>query len=672
MILANIDNMKKIEILSPAGSKESFIAAVEAGADAVYCGLQSFSARSKAQNFTHSEFYNYTNYARKNNVKVYVTLNTLIKQDEIKEAVKEINFIAAAGADAVIVQDFGVAEIIRQYFPSLKLHASTQAAIHNSYGVIEAGKAGFKRVVLARELSLQEIKSISAKTKTELEIFCHGALCFGVSGMCLMSSFIGGNSGNRGACAQPCRRRWNINNKSGFYISPKDLDLSKHIKELKNSGISSLKIEGRMKNPQYVYKTVKAYTMLLHADEKDPSYQQIINEAAELLSHDFARPKTTFNFTGKSYHIFSPEMPKQTGIYIGKVSSVQNGVIEIQTNTAINTHDTFKAVDAANDLSYKVNLSDTKQVNGILKAKTDYASIKKGMDIFKTSDALFAKHIENIIKSVKIDKEPLALAQKMVSLPKFKQNKENGRLFIKIDDEGWLKEIQKQKNDAAVILLLDKNKLKNIEKYVNFTYFELPQYIDEEDLPIFQGAVIKLAKQGKKAFFLNNLGHFLFFKNQEADIYAGSFLYALNTFSAEFLFGRGIKNFIFSVEDDFKNISLLAKNGINGIFYISGFPVLALSAMDLHKDLENGAQIISAKDSLQITRKDGKTYITGQYPVMLLNKKKKLQTIGIDKFLIDLSFIKPNTNYLSSVLNALNGKQSLQNNIEFNFERNLK
>jgi len=224
----------------------------------VYCGLKDFSARSKASNFTPAEFYNFTNYAHKKNVKVYAAFNTLIKQNEIKEACRQIGIIAQAGADALIAQDFGVAEIVKKYFPKLKLHASTQTAIHNSYGVSEAQKAGFSRVVLARELSLEEIKIIKSKTNAELEVFCHGALCFGVSGLCLMSSFIGGYSGNRGACAQPCRRRWSLKNKDGFYLSPKDLNLSEYIRELKLSGITSLKIEGRMKNPQYVYKTVKA------------------------------------------------------------------------------------------------------------------------------------------------------------------------------------------------------------------------------------------------------------------------------------------------------------------------------------------------------------------------------------------------------------------------------
>ncbi|MCL2485427.1 MAG: U32 family peptidase [Endomicrobia bacterium] len=726
----------RIEILAPAGSKESFITAVEAGADAVYCGLKDFSARSKASNFTPAELNNYINYAHKKNVKVYVAFNTLIKQIELKDAVKQINFIEQANADAVIVQDLGVANIVKKYFPRLKLHASTQLAIHNSYGVLEAEKAGFKRVVLARELSLQEIKSISKNTNTELEIFCHGALCFGVSGLCLMSSFIGGASGNRGMCSQPCRRKWTVNKKDGFYISPKDLDLSNYAKDIAKSGIISLKIEGRMKNPQYVYKTVKAYKILFSAGEKN--FAEVLKEVKEILNTDFARTKTSFNFIQKSKDIFAPETAKQIGAFAGDIISVKDNVITLKTKIQLNKTDALKAADSKADAYFKINVLDIRHINSVIPEKagihvavnsicdnnkmdsdfhrndtdtllyeieTDTPGLKSGMQIFKTADGNFEEFLQNIIKTAEIEKKEFSPAEKNISYPKFKKSQPQEKLFIKINDINWLPVIQKtlspchpelasgsgsscfngkmlkqvqhdtslktQKNEnISVIFTLDKENIKHASKIENIKYFELPPYIDEHDLPLFEQALNNLKD---KTFFVNNISHFMFFKKEDS-LLAGNFLYVLNSFAADFLFKNRINGFMFSGEDDFKNISDLAKNGLSdyAIFYISGFPTLAVSLMTACNELSQNKNIESAKDIFQVIHRNGKTNIMPQYPVMLFNKKKRLEKLGVNKFIIDLSFINPNKTYLDTVLNAFLGKIPLQNGWEFNFERGLK
>ncbi|AKL97618.1 peptidase U32 family protein [Endomicrobium proavitum] len=658
--------MNNLEILAPAGSKETFIAAVAAQADAIYLGLENFSARSKAQNFTRSQFYDCVNFARKNNVKVYVALNTLIKQKELSDAIKQINFIASCGADAVIAQDLGVANIVKQYFPQLKLHASTQAAIHNSYGVLEAQKAGFKRIVLARELSFQEIKSISSKTNAELEVFVHGALCFSVSGVCLMSSFIGGASGNRGMCAQPCRRRYDIGAKSGFYMSPKDLNLSAHIRELKQSGVSSLKIEGRMKSPQYVYKTVKAYKMLASDDGI-----QTANQARALLEQDFARAKTTFNFIKKSDDIFAPQTSKQIGAYIGKIS-FQNGKIQVKTDVQINSGDTLKAADSKNDKYFKVNILNLNKTGNAYEIETNSADLKTGMELFKTLDGKFEEKLKKITSEAIIEKQNFEIKEKEIPKPKHAKAKSEEKLFVKIDDLNWLNILQPSGNTNAIFSLAKQN-LSKIDALKNINYFELPAFIDEADLPQFQAAIDKLKN---KTFFLNNIGHFRFFKNSPAaaKLNAGAFLYSLNSFAANFLFKRKIENFVFSYEDDFYNISDLAKENLadKGIFYLSGFPQLAVSKMTPHKDLRQEENFSSQKDNFKVINKNGQTIILPQYPVMLFNKLSKLKKLGIRKFIIDLSYIKPNKTYFETMLGAYSGKIQLQNDFEFNFERKLK
>ncbi|MDO9098359.1 MAG: peptidase U32 family protein, partial [Candidatus Methanoperedens sp.] len=221
--------MHKPELLAPVGSKEALIAAIDNGADAVYFGGKLFSARQYASNFTKEELEWAIDYAHVRGVKAYVTVNTLIKDSELEEACEYLQFLCNAGADAVIVQDLGVLRLLREQLPELPVHASTQMTIHNVEGVKFLQEMGVKRVVLARELSLEEIIKIKAETNIEIETFIHGALCFSYSGQCLLSSMIGGRSGNRGHCAQPCRKKYGMNGIEGYLLSSKDLNMSEHI-----------------------------------------------------------------------------------------------------------------------------------------------------------------------------------------------------------------------------------------------------------------------------------------------------------------------------------------------------------------------------------------------------------------------------------------------------------
>lgn len=260
---------KSIEILAPAGGRESLEAAVRSGADAVYFGAAGFNARRNADNFSDSDFLEAVAYCRVRGVKAYITLNTLVTDGEHDELKKTLRLIAESGADAVIVQDLGVASAIKSYCPSLPLHASTQTAVHNVSGVRELVKLGFERIVLARENSRSEIEKICRETGVETEIFVHGAHCMSVSGMCYMSSAFGGRSGNRGLCAQPCRLNFRAGNRE-YALSLKDMSLIKHLDEIAAAGVSSLKIEGRMKRPEYVAAAVTAVKTELeggHADE---------------------------------------------------------------------------------------------------------------------------------------------------------------------------------------------------------------------------------------------------------------------------------------------------------------------------------------------------------------------------------------------------------------------
>lgn len=249
---------KTAEILAPVGNKEALKSAVLSGADAVYFGMGNFNARRNAQNFTDEQIKQAIEYCHARGVKVHITLNTLIKDCELAEIYEAIRKIANFGADAVIVQDLGVAKAVKTICPSLEMHASTQMTVGTLEGLKVLKDLGFNRAVLPRELSFDEIKYLCKHSPIDLEMFIHGALCMCVSGQCLMSAVLGSRSGNRGLCAQPCRLPFKVEKGTGHDLSLKDLSLIEHIPELYEAGVCSFKIEGRMKRPEYVSAAVKA------------------------------------------------------------------------------------------------------------------------------------------------------------------------------------------------------------------------------------------------------------------------------------------------------------------------------------------------------------------------------------------------------------------------------
>ncbi len=257
------------ELLSPAGSIAALEAAVEGGADAVYIGGASFNARINAKNFTREDICEAVRLCHRYGVKLYQTLNTMLYDRELDAFLRDAYSSAEAGVDAFIVSDLGAASLLRKYIPDVDLHASTQASVHSSDGARELERLGFTRLVPARELSLENIKNLVNNTSLEVEIFIHGALCVSHSGQCLFSSLVGGRSGNRGLCAQPCRLPYcaaDISERGERYpLSLKDLSLCSHVEEIIDSGVSSLKIEGRMKSPEYVYTVTRIWRELLDA-----------------------------------------------------------------------------------------------------------------------------------------------------------------------------------------------------------------------------------------------------------------------------------------------------------------------------------------------------------------------------------------------------------------------
>ena len=668
--------MNKIELLAPSGNIESFIAAVSAGADAVYLGLKDFSARAKAKNFSYKQLNEICSYAHDKNVKVFIALNTLIKNSEIKNVLNSLEQISLAQADAIIVQDLGVTYLARKYFPKIKLHASTQLTIHNSYGAIQAKQMGFERAVLARELSFNEIKTIKNNSDIELEIFCHGALCFCVSGLCLFSSFIGGYSGNRGHCTQPCRRLWTVEGKNGYFLSPKDFQLIDYIKQIKDIGVSSLKIEGRLKSADYVSKTVKAYRLLIDSDEKN--YEQNLKQAKEILSLDYARQKTTFNFNTKSEDIFEPQKSKNIGLYLGKVENKTDTNFILSAKYDLFLGDTVRIVDTKRDNSFVLKIESFIKEQNSYKISFKNLYIENGFDVYKIADGQqqkigglddweIEKNNSKFVEDKKDKSFKLSTFQSFnkVSLP---------NLFIRINNIKWVSLLKNIKSD--LIIKLSKENILSVKNFISqknikSLCFELPSYIEEQDIKLYETFIRFVIDKKCDNFFINNISQIYMFKEKKVFLYAGQYLYTLNNYSAEFLSKYKINGFVSSWEDELFNIKDLSKTLKNNlIIYLSGFPEIVISKMKFVKDIQN-KNIKSNKDEFKVISQT-ENVIIPKYPINLFSYKNNLLSMGINSFGIDLSYIEPNINYLTQIIRAFNNNVYISSQNKFNFERKLK
>ena len=407
--------MKKVELLAPAGNMENLKYAVMAGCDAVYLGLKKFGARAFSSNFSDSEFIEAVNYCHLYGVKVYVTLNTIIYDYEVEDFLKAVDFIHKNNVDAVLIQDLGMLDLVRKTYPNLEVHASTQMHIHNLDGVKVLEKLGIKRAVLARETSIDTIKYIKENSNIELEVFVHGALCVSYSGECLMSKFIGGRSGNRGECAGACRLSYdvvdcnnNILNKNKYPISTKDLNTIYYIDKLIESGVASLKIEGRMKSKEYVYMVVKLYRDTI--DNYYKTGKVIVNEDDLIkLKKIFNREYTKgFLFNINNNELINSYRPNHMGVNVGKVLNYKNGYATILLTDHVSIGSGLRVLSKNNkDVGILVN--EFYKNNKLVKDayKDDIISIKVHDKVFKddivviTNDKSISNSIEDYIKNNK-------------------------------------------------------------------------------------------------------------------------------------------------------------------------------------------------------------------------------------------------------------------------------
>ena len=400
--------MKKPELLAPAGDLDSFYAAIKGGCDAVYIGGLNFGARAYCKNFNNEEMIEAIKYAHLYGVKVFVTVNTMITEMLVKPFIEYIDFLHHNNVDGIIISDIGMIDYLRKTYPNLDIHASTQMNIHNLEGAKFLESLGLKRIVLARETSIEQIEEIKNNTNIEIEVFVHGALCISYSGQCLMSSLIGGRSGNKGTCAQCCRMKYDFYhedkkmNKEKYLLSTKDLNTLDNIDKLIDIGVDSFKIEGRMKSKEYVYTVTKLYRQAIDNYFNNKKEKILTDDLQKIFSRKYTKG---FLFSEDNNNFINTLRPNHLGIDIGKVIKYNKGIVTIKLNEQLNLNDGVRILCDDEDVGFivtkmKVNGS-YKQVakeNDLVEIKID-KPVNVNSKVLKTKDSLLMKALDDQIKN---------------------------------------------------------------------------------------------------------------------------------------------------------------------------------------------------------------------------------------------------------------------------------
>ena len=437
--------MRDVELLAPVGSFEALKAAVQNGANAVYLGGKDFGARASANNFDRDELKEAVKYAHIRGVQVFVTTNTLRKENEIEDFLEYAKFLYDIDVDAIILQDIGMARLIKRELPDFELHASTQMVAHSLEDVKYLESVGFDRVVLAREVTVEEIKYICDNCKADIEVFVHGALCVCYSGQCLMSSMIGNRSGNRGRCAQPCRQRYElidvytgevVNSNGDYLLSPRDLNAIEEIDKVIDAGVHSLKIEGRMKRPEYVATVIDGYRKTIDeylATNKLNVSDETINDLYTIFNRKFTKG-LLLGDVGKD--MMNSQLPNNQGLYVGTVVDYNKKAKRLKIKLA----NTLKKGDGINlgggtiGRIIKNGNIETIGYKGETIELDFVGEARKGQIVFKTSDSELMDRVQATFTQ---DKE-------------FVKNIIDAKITIKLGQKPILTLIDRNKNQATI------------------------------------------------------------------------------------------------------------------------------------------------------------------------------------------------------------------------------
>jgi len=659
----------KPELLLPVGNIESFYAALDGGADAIYLGLKSFNARNRAMNFTAWQVAAMVRDARKQKVKSYITLNTVIRNFELTDLINTLFQIRQIRPDAVIVQDLGVLYLIKKFFPEITVHASTQMAIHNSIGVEYAHSKGIERVVLARELTLPELNKITSKSKTEIELFVHGALCYSFSGMCLFSSYLGGASANRGGCTQPCRRIYSQKKEDSkenkYFFSLKDNQLIDHLGELKEMKIDSLKIEGRLKPGEYVHRVAKAYRMALDNPEKT-------EEAKAMLANDLGREKTSY-FLGRDV-ANAITQAATTGILIGKVTKSAEGKITFSSSIELENGCRLRFRNPQNDKQVDVKTEVIVRTEDNYMIDGDSKEIKQTYEVYLAGNKLkLQQKINTDGIQVKEHFQPDKLKNILNGL-RFKGNPSKQEVYLRIDSPEWI-ELIRFDQFSGIILQLSTSEWEQfplssatIQRNKEKIYAEFPKFIPEGKIGFYRELAAKLFRAGVTNFFVSHLSQKLLLPNG-AKVSTNENVYAFNDAAIRFIKEEGIRQYIYPLENDIANLGKgTDRNGIVPVYF---YPHLFYSRMPV--DIEKETTFTDKNgEKFRKHVRDGMTIVTPANPVSITHYREKLERFGFNRFLIDLSFVQPSKENIQSVLIDFQQGNTIKGSSIFNFKRELK
>lgn len=684
----------KYELLAPAGNMECLIAAIEAGCDAVYIGGKRFGARSFADNFTKEEIVEAINYAHLYGVKIYVTLNIIVYENEVYDFINYVRFLHKNNVDAIIMQDLGMMDLVRKKFPNLEIHASTQMNIHTFEGAKILNDLGIKRVVLARETDFEVIKKIKKELDIEVETFIHGALCVSYSGQCLMSYLVGKRSGNRGTCAQICRKKYsliddknNIIEKDKYLLSTKDLCTIENIDKLINIGINSFKIEGRMKRKEYVYLVVSTYKKVIDNYLKTGKLkvdESLIEDLKLIFNRDFTKG---FMFNEDNKNIVNIDTSNHKGVEIGKVIKYEKGFITIKLEKPVSINDGLRII--SNNKEYGLILNNFYIDRNLVKEarKGDIISFKYtgrasvADKIVKTTDYKQISEIERNIKNkkrkVNISFDVIAKKNKPLILKVFdgknsilasssnileesinkaltkelietKLNRLGDTVYnlesINIDLEDNLfidiKSINDLRRDA--IEKLNQKRLYQIEFKERNYNIDVPDFINErviykENECLKTQRIIREYKTINKDIIVSELGSFLKYDN----IITDSNFNVTNSYTVAFLHSIGAKRITLSYELNFKQIKNIIdkykerhNKHPNLEVIVNSKPVAMVTRYNLLKkyDIEKGYLVDEFKNRYELISEDT--------CMKVINYEKQEELDKEELFNIGINFIR--------------------------------
>lgn len=653
------------ELLLPVGNTESFYAALKGGADAIYLGLKQFNARGRARNFTKEQLPFIVKEAKKNNVLVYITLNTVIKNAEIPELIEYLHFLNQSKIDGIIIQDWGVYFLARRFFPNLNIHASTQLGIHNSLGANFSGTLGFERVVLARELTLGELKTICKKSKIETEVFIHGALCYSFSGMCLYSSYSGGRGANRGLCTQPCRRVYSTRKKDQYLFNLKDNQLIESLDYLVNMGVNSLKIEGRMKSGEYTFRVAKAYRMVLD-DVKNKE------EAKDLLALDFGREKTSY-FLGKDVRSAISDKTV-AGVLLGKVKKIEGSKITFSSKMKVELgfRLRFHIPNTEKQETVKVKWVESKE--GFYQIDAGEKRIKPNSEVYLSgiNDVKFPSKLEESRSGRSVQLSP-GFKRKILGELKAKPTQKNIEFYFRISSMDWLRKMNLNELDG---LFLNFSKitwsrfnptLPFVQKFKHKIFVELPKFIPEDSIAYYSALIEKMVNNGIRNFVISHLSQKQLIPPQ-CRVFTNENVYVFNDAAAKCLQSEGINVISYPQEIDFETLFTLShKDGLLPVYF---HPELFHSRMPIDINTDE----LTDDNNLQIRRfrKNGITSIVPIKPVAIFQSKNKLQKNGFYRYLIDVSYESPSKNRMKTLKSRLMRSEQIQPSTTFNFVKGLK